>query len=53
MTDFSKVIENLKQRGYEVLIFKNVEEAAEYLNCLLYTSRSYTRNGQLKAKTAG
>ena len=32
MTDFSKVIENLKQRGYEVLIFKNGEEAAEYLN---------------------
>ena len=32
MTDFSKVIGNLKQRGYEVLIFKNGEEAAEYLN---------------------
>ena len=32
MTDFSKVIENLKQRGYEVLFFENGEEAAEYLN---------------------
>ena len=32
MTDFSKVIGNLKQRGYEVFLFKNGEEAAKYLN---------------------
>lgn len=32
MTDFSKVINNLKDRGYEVKAFSSGAEAAEYLN---------------------
>lgn len=32
MTDFSKVEKNLKDRGFEVAIFKTGAEAAEYLN---------------------